>query len=154
MASHGGECTHTGAPRASTDSDRMPDTSLEDLEPESLDAEDGIDEEEDADEADEGGADDAPARAPDPSRVAQHVGKFSDRAVQRVVGGNAFLRGRQYARRGDVRDIATEESEAWGRIQVKADGERSNVTVLTAQGAPEAGPNGQRIVGLLLDELK
>lgn len=40
------------------------------------------------------------------------------------------------------------------RIQVKADGERSNVAVLTAQGAPEAGPNGQRIVGLLLDELK
>lgn len=40
------------------------------------------------------------------------------------------------------------------RIQVKADGERSNVTVLTSQGAPEAGANGQRIVGLLLDELK
>jgi len=40
------------------------------------------------------------------------------------------------------------------RIQVKAEGERSNVTVLTAQGMPEAGPNGQRIVGLLLDELK
>jgi hypothetical protein len=102
------------------DSDRMPDTSLEDLEPEALDAEDGIDDEDDADDA-EGSAEDAPARAPDPSRIAQHVGKFSDRAVQRVVGGNAFLRGRQYARRGDVRDIATEESEAWGRIQVKAD---------------------------------
>lgn len=98
----------------------MPDTSLEDLEPEALDAEDGIDDEDDADDA-EGSAEDAPARAPDPSRIAQHVGKFSDRAVQRVVGGNAFLRGRQYARRGDVRDIATEESEAWGRIQVKAD---------------------------------
>jgi outer membrane protein assembly factor BamC len=40
------------------------------------------------------------------------------------------------------------------RIQVKADGDRSLVTVLTAQGAPEAGPTGQRIVGLLLDELK
>ena len=40
------------------------------------------------------------------------------------------------------------------RIQVKADGDRSNVTVLTAQGAPEAGENGQRIVGLLLEELK
>jgi hypothetical protein len=74
------------------DSDRMPDTSLEDLEPEALDAEDGIDDEDDADDA-EGSAEDAPARAPDPSRIAQHVGKFSDRAVQRVVGGNAFLRG-------------------------------------------------------------
>jgi outer membrane protein assembly factor BamC len=40
------------------------------------------------------------------------------------------------------------------RIQVKADGDRSNVTVQTAQGAPEAGENGQRIVGLLLEELK
>lgn len=40
------------------------------------------------------------------------------------------------------------------RIQVKADGDRSNLTVQTAQGAPEAGENGQRIVGLLLEELK
>ncbi|MFT3666019.1 MAG: outer membrane protein assembly factor BamC [Piscinibacter sp.] len=40
------------------------------------------------------------------------------------------------------------------RIQVKGDGERSNVAVLNAQGAPEAGETGQRIVGLLLDELK
>jgi outer membrane protein assembly factor BamC len=40
------------------------------------------------------------------------------------------------------------------RVQVKGDGERSTVAVLTAQGTPEAGENGQRIVGLLLDELK
>ena len=40
------------------------------------------------------------------------------------------------------------------RVQVKADGERSNVSVQNAQGAPEAGATGQRIVSLLLDELK
>ncbi len=40
------------------------------------------------------------------------------------------------------------------RIQVKGDGDRSTVSVLNAQGAPDAGENGQRIVGLLLDELK
>lgn len=40
------------------------------------------------------------------------------------------------------------------RIQVKGDGERSSVAVLTAQGAAEAGENSQRIVTLLLDELK
>jgi outer membrane protein assembly factor BamC len=40
------------------------------------------------------------------------------------------------------------------RVQVKGDGERSTVAVLNGQGAPEAGENGQRIVGLLLDELK
>ncbi|WP_298824756.1 outer membrane protein assembly factor BamC [uncultured Piscinibacter sp.] len=40
------------------------------------------------------------------------------------------------------------------RILVKADGERANVSVQNAQGAPEPGETGQRIVALLLDELK
>jgi len=40
------------------------------------------------------------------------------------------------------------------RIRVKAEGERANVTVQNAQGAPEPGEAGQRIVQLLLDELK
>lgn len=40
------------------------------------------------------------------------------------------------------------------RIAVKADGERSNVSVLDAQGGPETGAVGQRIVGLLVDDLK
>ncbi len=41
------------------------------------------------------------------------------------------------------------------RVQVKGDGaQHSTVTVLNAQGAPDAGANAQRIVGLLLDELK
>lgn len=40
------------------------------------------------------------------------------------------------------------------RVAVKADGERTLVSVLNAQGAPEAGPDAARIVKLLADELK
>lgn len=40
------------------------------------------------------------------------------------------------------------------RVAVKADGERSTVSVLDAQGGPENGAVGQRIVGLLVDDLK
>ena len=39
-------------------------------------------------------------------------------------------------------------------VVVKADGERSTVTVLNGQGAPENGDTGKRITSLLLDELK
>ena len=60
-------------------------------------------------------------RVYDESKIGVHVGRLSDRAIQRIVGGNAFLRGRQYARRGDVQNIATVESEAHGRIAVKSD---------------------------------
>ena len=40
------------------------------------------------------------------------------------------------------------------RIAVKAEGERTNVSVQNAQGGPENGAVGQRIVGLLVDDLK
>ncbi|MES2228878.1 MAG: outer membrane protein assembly factor BamC [Pseudomonadota bacterium] len=40
------------------------------------------------------------------------------------------------------------------RVVVKSEGERSTVTVLNGQGAPENGDTGKRITGLLLDELK
>lgn len=40
------------------------------------------------------------------------------------------------------------------RISVKGEGERSTVAVLDAQGAPEAGDAGKRIVSLLVDDLK
>ncbi len=40
------------------------------------------------------------------------------------------------------------------RVSVKADGERSTVAVLNGQGAAENGEIGNRIIGLLLDELK
>ena len=69
------------------------------------------------------------ARTPDPSRVAQHLSKFSDRAIQRVVGGNAFLRGRQYARRNEVKDLVTDGSSAGGQIHVKQDTYEPRVTL-------------------------
>jgi outer membrane protein assembly factor BamC len=40
------------------------------------------------------------------------------------------------------------------RVSVKGDGDHSTVAVLTAQGTPENGDAGKRIVGLLVDELK
>ena len=40
------------------------------------------------------------------------------------------------------------------RVTVKGDGERSTVTVLNGQGAPENGDAGKRITTLLLDDLK
>ena len=40
------------------------------------------------------------------------------------------------------------------RIAVKADGERSSVSVLNSQGGPENTAVGQRIVGLLVEDLK
>ena len=40
------------------------------------------------------------------------------------------------------------------RVQVKGEGERSTVTVLNAQGQPEGGDAGKRIVSLLLEDLR
>jgi len=40
------------------------------------------------------------------------------------------------------------------RIAVKADGERTNVSIQNAQGGPENGAVGQRIASLLVDDLK
>lgn len=45
-------------------------------------------------------------------------------------------------------------SPARYRVVVKGDGERSTVTVLNGQGAPENGDAGKRITTLLLDDLK
>jgi outer membrane protein assembly factor BamC len=40
------------------------------------------------------------------------------------------------------------------RVAVSGNGERSTVSVLNSAGAPESGENGQRIVALLVNELK
>jgi outer membrane protein assembly factor BamC len=40
------------------------------------------------------------------------------------------------------------------RVQVKGEGERSTVSILNGQGAPEPGDVGQRIATLLVDELR
>ena len=55
------------------------------------------------------------------STISQHVGKFSDRAIQRLVGGNAFLRGRIYARRNAVSELKTDDSTASCNVLIKSD---------------------------------
>ena len=58
---------------------------------------------------------------PEASSIAQHVGRFSDRAIQRLVGGNAFLRGRIYARRNAVSDLRAEGLQASCNVLIKSD---------------------------------
>ena len=52
--------------------------------------------------------------------VSQHIVKLSDRAIQRITGGNAFLRGRVYARRNAVEELTASGTEATGRITVRS----------------------------------
>ncbi len=59
----------------------------------------------------------APRVAPPP--IAEHVAKLSDRAIQRVVGSNAWLRGRSYARRGAVEHLSAHGRSVSGEIQVR-----------------------------------
>ena len=59
--------------------------------------------------------------APEATSVAQHVGRMSDRAIQRLVGGNAFLRGRIYARRNAVSDLNLEGMRASCNVLIKSD---------------------------------
>jgi superfamily II DNA or RNA helicase len=59
--------------------------------------------------------------APEATSIAQHVGRFSDRAIQRLVGGNAFLRGRIYARRNAVSDLKADGLQASCNVLIKSD---------------------------------
>jgi superfamily II DNA or RNA helicase len=52
--------------------------------------------------------------------IAEHVGKMSDRAIQRIVGGNAFLRGRLYARRNAVDELQAKGHGVSGKIAVRS----------------------------------
>jgi superfamily II DNA or RNA helicase len=76
------------------------------------------------DTVEEEGAPEAPAepaptwREPTTS-VAKKLASMSDRAIQRVTGGNAFLRGRLYARRKAVENLAEEGHSASGEISVR-----------------------------------
>ena len=56
---------------------------------------------------------------PHRSPVAAYVGTMSDRAIQRVVGGNAFLRGRLYARRQSVEDLRDHGNVVEAEIRVR-----------------------------------
>ncbi|MEM7448361.1 MAG: SNF2-related protein [Myxococcota bacterium] len=59
-----------------------------------------------------------PEGTPKP-RISQYVGRMSDRAIQRVTGGNAFLRGRLYARRNSVEALNASDRQVSGEIKVR-----------------------------------
>jgi len=61
--------------------------------------------------------------------VAKKLASMSDRAIQRVTGGNAFLRGRLYARRKAVENLSEEEDTASGEISVRTADEPYRTTV-------------------------
>ena len=52
------------------------------------------------------------------------------------------------------RDAEASTAAVRYRVQVKGQGTTTLVSVLTSAGAPEAGENGQRIIALLVNELK
>jgi superfamily II DNA or RNA helicase len=60
-------------------------------------------------------------QAPEVLGITQHVGRFSDRAIQRLVGGNAFLRGRIYARRNAVSNLKAEGAQCSCDVLIKTD---------------------------------
>jgi outer membrane protein assembly factor BamC len=69
----------------------------------------------------------------------------------RDVGDKPGLLSRLFG--GGAREAPAPGADRW-RVAVKADGERSVVSVLDAQGAPASGATAQRIAVLLVDELK
>ena len=102
--------------------ERAPDEDVALAPPEPIEpAEDYEASDDEDDEEGEGEVARSPGYRPDPSAIAQHLARFSDRAIQRVTGGNAFLRGRLYARRGNVHDLSASGGEVTGRVQVKQD---------------------------------
>jgi superfamily II DNA or RNA helicase len=75
-------------------------------------------------------AEEAPTWREPTTSVAKKLASMSDRAIQRVTGGNAFLRGRLYARRKAVESLKEEEHSASGEISVRTADEpyRTKVT--------------------------
>ena len=65
------------------------------------------------------------------SPIAVRVSQMSDRAIQRVVGGNAFLRGRLYARRKSVEGLNEDGDAVRGEIAIRSQEEpyRTEVTL-------------------------
>ncbi len=66
--------------------------------------------------------------------VAKKLASMSDRAIQRVTGGNAFLRGRLYARRKAVENLNEEEHQVSGEISVRTADEPYRTTVKYDEG--------------------
>ena len=88
------------------------------------------DQDEDDDSAEESGR--ARSQGASTSPIAVHVARLSDRAIQRLVGGNAFLRGRLYARRSAVSDLATDGYSASARVRGRTDEPYTVQTSLTS----------------------
>jgi len=63
--------------------------------------------------------DNAPTWREPTTEVAKKLASMSDRAIQRVTGGNAFLRGRLYARRKAVESLKEDGHSARGEISVR-----------------------------------
>ena len=61
----------------------------------------------------------APAWREPTTSVGKKLASMSDRAIERVTGGNAFLRGRLYARRKAVENLIEEEHTVKGEISVR-----------------------------------
>ncbi|MBX3248848.1 MAG: SNF2 helicase associated domain-containing protein [Myxococcales bacterium] len=70
-------------------------------------------------EVDESERADVESTGPKPP-IVQRVVEMSDRAIQRVTGGNAFLRGRLYARRKSVEALDAEGDEVHGEIHIRS----------------------------------
>ncbi|RLB37946.1 MAG: hypothetical protein DRH30_12335, partial [Deltaproteobacteria bacterium] len=82
-------------------------------------AETALQETVDEEAAPEAPAEQAPTWREPTTPVATKLASMSDRAIQRVTGGNAFLRGRLYARRKAVENLSEEEHSASGEISVR-----------------------------------
>ncbi len=76
--------------------------------------------------------------AAEPASFPQYVGRLSDRAIQRLVGGNAFLRGRIYARRNAVSDLETDATHASCRVLIRTDEPIDVSTELAADGTVQS----------------
>ena len=62
--------------------------------------------------------------------IVERVGQMSDRAIQRVVGGNAFLRGRLYARRKSVDELRAVGGDVSGAIHIRSQEEPYRTKVM------------------------
>jgi superfamily II DNA or RNA helicase len=104
----------------------MADTALQDTAEEAAEAP-----QKEGEEASKAGApkEEAPTWREPTTAVAKKLASMSDRAIQRVTGGNAFLRGRLYARRKAVENLDERESQVSGEISVRTADEPYRTTV-------------------------
>ena len=80
-------------------------------------------------EAAEAPKEEAPTWREPTTPVAKKLASMSDRAIQRVTGGNAFLRGRLYARRKAVENLDEQEDAVSGEISVRTADEPYHTSV-------------------------